>query len=71
MLQYLVSRYDKDHKISYPVGSKEHWETTSWVRCLVLVHSSVADLEAHVADGRPRSYAGPGKPLRTYGSRSG
>ncbi|EMR68737.1 hypothetical protein MGN70_007027 [Eutypa lata] len=31
MLQYLVARYDKDHKISYPYGSKEHWEVTSWL----------------------------------------
>lgn len=34
MLQYLVARYDKDHKISYPYGSKEHWDVTSWVRLL-------------------------------------
>ncbi|KAI1425164.1 glutathione S-transferase [Xylaria sp. FL1777] len=26
ILLYIVSRYDKDHKISYPVGSKEYWE---------------------------------------------
>ena len=32
ILQYLVDRYDKDHKISYPAGSREHWEVTSWVR---------------------------------------
>lgn len=32
MLQYLVDRYDKDHKVSYPHGSREHWETTNWVR---------------------------------------
>jgi glutathione S-transferase len=31
ILQYLVARYDKDHKISYPYGSKEHWETTNWL----------------------------------------
>ncbi|KAL4884322.1 glutathione S-transferase [Aspergillus karnatakaensis] len=31
ILQYLVARYDKDHKISYPYGSKEHWEVTSWL----------------------------------------
>jgi glutathione S-transferase len=30
-MQYLVDRYDKDHKISYPYGSAEHWETTSWL----------------------------------------
>ncbi|KAM5356491.1 hypothetical protein ACJ41O_003137 [Fusarium nematophilum] len=31
ILQYLVDRYDKDHKVSYPHGSREHWETTSWL----------------------------------------
>ncbi|KAJ4301647.1 Glutathione S-transferase 2 [Kalmusia sp. IMI 367209] len=31
ILQYLVARYDKEHKISYPFGSKEHWETTTWL----------------------------------------
>ncbi|KAF4446398.1 hypothetical protein F53441_9966 [Fusarium austroafricanum] len=29
-LQYLVDRYDKDHKISYPRGTKEYWQMTSW-----------------------------------------
>lgn len=31
ILQYLVDRYDKDHKLSYPHGTEEYWETTSWV----------------------------------------
>ncbi|KAH7004517.1 glutathione S-transferase [Fusarium venenatum] len=31
MLQYLVDRYDKDHKFSFPQGSAEHWEMTSWL----------------------------------------
>ncbi|KAI1397483.1 glutathione S-transferase [Hypoxylon fuscum] len=31
ILQYLVDRYDKDHKISYPHGSKEYWQMTSWL----------------------------------------
>jgi glutathione S-transferase len=31
ILQYLVDRYDKDHKLSFPHGSAEHWEMTSWV----------------------------------------
>ncbi|KAK6072961.1 glutathione S-transferase [Seiridium cupressi] len=26
IMQYLVDRYDKDHKISYPYGSREYWE---------------------------------------------
>lgn len=31
ILEYLVATYDKEHKVSYPYGSKEHWEVTSWV----------------------------------------
>lgn len=31
ILQYLVATYDTNHRISYPYGSTEHWETTSWV----------------------------------------
>ncbi|KAG5980066.1 hypothetical protein E4U55_004428 [Claviceps digitariae] len=31
ILEYLVDRYDQDHKISYPRGSAEHWEVTSWL----------------------------------------
>lgn len=31
ILEYLVATYDKNHLISYPRGTKEHWETISWV----------------------------------------
>jgi len=31
VLQYLVEQYDKDHKISYPAGSREHYEVNNWV----------------------------------------
>jgi glutathione S-transferase len=31
MLLYLVARYDKDHKVSYPYDSPEYWETVNWV----------------------------------------
>ncbi|PHH84010.1 hypothetical protein CDD83_2649 [Cordyceps sp. RAO-2017] len=31
ILQYLVDRYDTQHKISYPKDSPEHWEVTSWL----------------------------------------
>lgn len=31
ILQYLVERYDTEHKISFPRGSKDHWEMTCWV----------------------------------------
>lgn len=31
IMQYLVERYDKDHKVSYPYGSREYWEVNNWV----------------------------------------
>ncbi|KAF7560807.1 hypothetical protein G7046_g3338 [Stylonectria norvegica] len=31
ILEYLVDRYDTEHKLSYPHGSREHWEVTSWL----------------------------------------
>jgi glutathione S-transferase len=31
MLLYLVARYDKDHKVSYPYDSPQYWETVNWV----------------------------------------
>ncbi|KAI0443931.1 glutathione S-transferase [Xylaria telfairii] len=31
MLQYIVDRYDKDHKVSYPFGTPEYYETASWL----------------------------------------
>ncbi|EME49329.1 hypothetical protein DOTSEDRAFT_163623 [Dothistroma septosporum NZE10] len=31
IMQYLVERYDKDHKISFPAGTREHVEMTSWL----------------------------------------
>lgn len=36
IMQYLVDRYDKDHKISYPYGSREYWEVNNWVRFLFI-----------------------------------
>jgi len=29
--QYLVDQYDKDHKISYPKGSREYYEVNNWL----------------------------------------
>ena len=65
ILQYLVDRYDPDHKVSYAHGSREHWETTGWVSdstLLVVKQCIAADVykPAHVADGRVRPNAGPG-----------
>ncbi|KAK0735441.1 thioredoxin-like protein [Apiosordaria backusii] len=31
ILQYLVDRYDPDHKVSYPHGTKEYYEVNNWL----------------------------------------
>jgi len=31
IFQYLVEQYDKDHKISYPKGSREYYEMNNWL----------------------------------------
>lgn len=31
ILEYLAEQYDKDHKISYPPGSRESYEVRSWL----------------------------------------
>jgi glutathione S-transferase len=31
ILQYLAEQYDKDHRISYPPGSREQYEVNNWV----------------------------------------
>ncbi|PNP47015.1 hypothetical protein THARTR1_10520 [Trichoderma harzianum] len=31
ILEYIVDRYDKDNKVSYPRGSREYWEVKSWL----------------------------------------
>ncbi|KAK3197733.1 hypothetical protein GRF29_216g1134588 [Pseudopithomyces chartarum] len=31
IMQYLVGRYDPDHKLSYPPGTREAIETTNWL----------------------------------------
>ncbi|TDZ24542.1 Glutathione S-transferase-like protein tpcF [Colletotrichum orbiculare MAFF 240422] len=31
ILEYLVTRYDNDRKVSYPHDSTEYWETVSWL----------------------------------------
>jgi len=31
IMQYLVDRYDPEYKISYPKGSREHYEMTNWL----------------------------------------
>jgi len=36
IMQYLVDRYDPDHKVSYPRGSREYYETNNWVSVTVI-----------------------------------
>lgn len=31
IMQYLVDRYDHEHKVSYPHGSKQYYEVNNWV----------------------------------------
>ena len=31
IMQYLVDRYDKEHKFSFPAGTREHIEMTNWL----------------------------------------
>ncbi|KAL7275417.1 Glutathione S-transferase 2 [Rhizina undulata] len=31
ILQYLTETYDKEHKISYPHGTREYWEVQQWL----------------------------------------
>ncbi|KAK4192957.1 zinc knuckle transcription factor splicing factor msl5 [Podospora australis] len=31
ILQYLVERYDTEHKVSYPIGSREYYEVNNWL----------------------------------------
>lgn len=37
IIQYLVDRYDVDHKISYPRGTKEYYQVNNWVSLQVRV----------------------------------
>ncbi|KOS17347.1 Disulfide-bond oxidoreductase YfcG [Escovopsis weberi] len=31
IMEYLVDRYDTEHRVSYPRDTKEHWQVSSWV----------------------------------------
>lgn len=31
IFQYLVEQYDPEHKLSYPAGSREHYEVNNWM----------------------------------------
>ncbi|KAK5122205.1 hypothetical protein LTR85_004115 [Meristemomyces frigidus] len=42
IMQYLVARYDKDHKISFPPGSRDFIEMTNW---LFFMNSGVGPMQ--------------------------
>lgn len=31
IMQYLIERYDTEHKLSFPAGSREHFEVNNWL----------------------------------------
>lgn len=33
IMQYLVDRYDTEHRVSYPRGTKEYYEVNNWLFC--------------------------------------
>lgn len=66
IMQYLVDRYDTEYKVSYPRGTKEYWEMTSWVSGCSICLQSKADVRnalmlmtslAFLADGWARAHA--------------
>lgn len=67
IMQYLVDKYDTEHKVSYPHGTKEYYDTNSWVRQAKPRLGSRSQLLtkalAVLADGWSRSDAGPVDPL--------
>lgn len=44
IMQYLVDRYDSDHKISFPHGTREQIEMTNW---LFFMNAGVGQLIYH------------------------
>lgn len=64
--QYLVDRYDTEHKISYPRGTREYYEVNNWVCHLGISNSKQNELTclpALLPQCRRRSYARPSQPL--------
>lgn len=47
IMQYLVDRYDTEHKVSYPRGTREYYEVNSWV-CMLPRLSLDRDLQLMV-----------------------
>ena len=75
--QYLADRYDLDHKISYPRGTIEFYQTTNWVSssvvaCWILTFTSsrlTSFPKAVLSKCRNRPDAGASEPLRPVLSR--
>lgn len=42
IMQYLVDRYDTEHKVSYPRGTREYYEVNSWVCSLLPLSFSLS-----------------------------
>jgi glutathione S-transferase len=70
---YLVDRYDPEHKLSYPKGSKEWYQTINWVRssansipgrCLQSMSRLANVREALLPERRRRPHARPSESLR-------
>lgn len=59
IMQYLIEKYDKDHKLSYPYGSRQYWEVNNWVSGSSLTPLSSILIQGIVvlADGWSRSHA--------------
>ena len=50
IMQYLVSRYDKDYKISYPEGSREWYEMNNW---LFFQNAGVGPMQGQASEYSP------------------
>ena len=46
ILQYLVDRYDPDHKLSFPKGSREAWEANNF---LFFQHGGIGPMQGQAA----------------------
>jgi glutathione S-transferase len=55
IMQYLVERYDTDHKISYPKGSREWYEMNNW---LFFQNAGVGPMQGQAStDAQPGRHA--------------
>nr|AIL25474.1 Ure2p2 [Exophiala pisciphila] len=46
ILQYLTERYDSEHKLSFPRGTKEYWECNNW---LFFQHGGIGPMHGQAA----------------------